>query len=215
MIYRLLFIALLISVLPSCTHEFSLNEVDAERKIVLFCMPSTLGDTTLIQVARSRVIHNQGTNTDSKPFLVFRLNGEEKEIHYTEVSTGLLPAQSYYVVGKLKEDDLISMEVAYPDLPVAKSQTVIPQAFPLDKSEVVLTDGEYGRKIQFRIAFTDSAGAEDYYGMRVIKKTSKAFLQPENSDSDTIKYTSVDLNLDNEPLFSEKTGFDDIFDISK
>lgn len=50
MIYRLLFIALLISVLPSCTHEFSLNEVDAERKIVLFCMPSTLGDTTLIQV---------------------------------------------------------------------------------------------------------------------------------------------------------------------
>ena len=30
MIYRLLFIALLISVLPSCTHEFSLNEVDAE-----------------------------------------------------------------------------------------------------------------------------------------------------------------------------------------
>ena len=51
--------------------------------------------------------------------------------------------------------------------------------------------------------------------MRVIKKTSTAFLQPENSDSDTIKYTSVDLNLDNEPLFSEKTGFDDIFDISK
>ena len=65
MIYRLLFIALLISVLPSCTHEFSLTEVDAESKIVLFCMPSTLGDTTLIQVARSRVIHNQGTNTDS------------------------------------------------------------------------------------------------------------------------------------------------------
>ena len=53
MIYRLLFIALLISVLPSCTHEFSLTEVDAERKIVLFCMPSTLGDTTLIQVART------------------------------------------------------------------------------------------------------------------------------------------------------------------
>lgn len=36
MIYRLVFIALLISVLPSCTHEFSLTEVDAERKIVLF-----------------------------------------------------------------------------------------------------------------------------------------------------------------------------------
>lgn len=103
MIYRLLFIALLISVLPSCTHEFSLTEVDAERKIVLFCMPSTLGDTTLIQVARSRVIHNQGTNTDSKPFLVFRLNGEEKEIYYTEVSTGLLPARSYYVVGNWKK----------------------------------------------------------------------------------------------------------------
>ena len=215
MIYRLVFIALLISVLPSCTHEFSLNEVDAERKIVLFCMPSTLGDTTLIQVARSRVIHNQGTNTDSKPFLVFRLNGEEKEIHYTEVFTGLLPARSYYVVEKLKENDKINMEVSYPNLPVAKSQTVIPQAFPLDKSEVVLTDGEYGKKIQFRIAFTDSAEAEDYYGMRVIKKTSTAFFQPENSDSDTIKYTSVDLNLDNEPLFSEKTGFDDIFDISK
>ena len=101
MTYRLLFIALLISVLPSCTHEFSLNEVDAESKIVLFCMPSTLGDTTLIQVARSRVIHNQGTNTDGKPFLVFRLNGEEKEIHYTEVFTGLLPDRSYYVVEKL------------------------------------------------------------------------------------------------------------------
>ena len=30
MTYRLLFIALLIFVIPSCTHEFSLNEVDAE-----------------------------------------------------------------------------------------------------------------------------------------------------------------------------------------
>lgn len=40
MIYRLLFIALLISVLPSCTHEFSLNEVDAERKIVSFLILS-------------------------------------------------------------------------------------------------------------------------------------------------------------------------------
>ena len=41
MIYRLVFIALLISVLPSCTHEFSLTEVDAERKIVLCTMEYT------------------------------------------------------------------------------------------------------------------------------------------------------------------------------
>ena len=88
-------------------------------------------------------------------------DAREWERHYTEVFTGLLPARSYYVVEKLKENDKINMEVSYPNLPVAKSQTVIPQAFPLDKSEGVLTDGEYGRKIQFRIAVTDSAGAED------------------------------------------------------
>lgn len=211
--YRMWFILLGVFVCQSCTHDFSLKEMGAESKAVLFCMPFTGSDTTLIQVARSRVIHRQEASTGGKPTLVFKLNGEEKAINYTETATELLPAQSYYVLGRLKEDDRIEMEVSYPDLPLAKAQTVIPKAFPLEKLEVVLTDGNYGRGIQFRVSFTDTAGTEDYYGMRVIKKKKTVYAIPEMRD--TIQYMPVDLDLEKEPLLSEKTGFDEVFDISK
>lgn len=207
--YRMWFILLGVFACQSCTHDFSLKEMDAESKAVLFCMPFTGSDTTLIQVARSRPIHRQETSTDGQPTLLFKLNGEEKAIKYTETATGLLPAQSYYVLGRLKEDDRIEMEVSYPDLPLAKAQTVIPKAFPLEKLEVVLTDGNYGWSIQFRVSFTDTAGTEDYYGMRILKKKKTVYASPEMRD--TIQYMPVDLDLEKEPLLSEKTGFDAIF----
>lgn len=55
--YRMWLILLGVFICQSCTHDFSLKEMDAESKVVLFCMPFTGSDTTLIQVARSRVIH--------------------------------------------------------------------------------------------------------------------------------------------------------------
>lgn len=43
----------------------------------------------------------------------------EKDIKYTDKATDLLPANSYYVLGKLKEGDKIDMEASYPDMPMA------------------------------------------------------------------------------------------------
>ena len=113
MTYRLLNCNAFIFVIPSCTHGFSLNEVDA--KIVLFCI--LLGDTTLIRVARSRVIHNRGTEAQTAnkhPCWV------ERRKKFTNGSFYQFPRS--YTVGKLKEDDLISIGRNLSDAPVAKSR---------------------------------------------------------------------------------------------
>ena len=108
-----IYIASLLIILSSCTYEFNIDDVEAKRKPVIFCMPNTLGDTTLIQVSQSMNVNNKGTNTSAKPDVTFKLNGVEKEIKYTEKATDLLPANSYYVLGKLKEGDKIDMEASY------------------------------------------------------------------------------------------------------
>ena len=198
-----LYIASLLIILSSCTYEFSIDDIEAKRKPVVFCMPNTLGDTTLIQVSQSTTVNNKGTNTSAKPDITFKLNGVEKVIKYTDKATDLLPANSYYVLGKLKEGDKIDMEASYPDMPTAKSSTVIPQ--PL-----------YGREIQFRISFTDNAETKDYYGVRIIRKISYHNYYPNyNLGADYDKLWGIEFNLDEEPLLSKKVGFDEIFDISK
>lgn len=211
-----LYIASLLIILSSCTYEFNIDDVEAKRKPVIFCMPNTLGDTTLIQVSQSNNVNNKGTNTTAKPDITFKLNGMEKEIKYTDKATDLLPANSYYVLGKLKEGDKIDMEASYPDMPTAKSSTVIPQPFPLDKWDMILKDGSYGREIQFRISFTDNADTKNYYGIRIISKISYHNYYPDyNSGADYDKLWGIEFNLDEEPLLSKKVGFDEIFDISK
>lgn len=81
--YRMWFILLGVFACQSCTHDFSLKEMDAESKAVLFCMPFTGSDTTLIQVARSRPIHRQETSTDGQPYSVIQTErrGEGDKIH--------------------------------------------------------------------------------------------------------------------------------------
>lgn len=216
MIYRLLYTALLLTALSSCKYEFNIDDVDAKKKPVVFCMPSTLGDTTFIQVSQSMSINNKGTDIASKPNISFKLNGVEKKIKYTDKATDLLPAKSYYVLGKLKEGDKIDLEASYQDMPTAKSSTVIPKPFPLDKWDMILKDGSYGREIQFRITFTDDAETKDYYGVRIIRKISYHDYYPDyNIVSDYDEIFGIWLNLDEEPLLSKKVGFDEIFDILK
>lgn len=210
--YRFIYIASLLIILSSCTYEFNINDVETKRKPVVFCMPNTLGDTTLIQVSQSITVNNKGINITAKPDISFKLNGEEKEIKYTDKATDLLPANSYYVLGKLKEGDKINLEASYPDMPIARSSTVIPQSFPLDKWDMILKDGSYGREIQFRISFTDNEETKDYYGMRIIRKT-KTHYYGEADDEENIE--GINLQLDEEPLLFNKVGFDEIFDITK
>ena len=180
-----LYIASLLIILSSCTYEFNIDDVEAKRKPVIFCMPNTLGDTTLIQVSQSMNVNNKGTNSSAKPDITFKLNGVEKEIKYIDKAT-------------------------------EKSSTVIPQPFPLDKWDMILKDGSYGREIQFRISFTDNADTKDYYGVRIIRKISYHNYYPNyNLGADYDKLWGIEFNLDEEPLLSKKVGFDEIFDISK
>lgn len=86
-----LYIASLLITLSSCTYEFSIDDIEAKRKPVVFCMPNTLGDTTLIQISQSMNVNNKGINSSAKPDITFKLNGVEKEIKYIDKATDLLP----------------------------------------------------------------------------------------------------------------------------
>lgn len=95
---------------------------------------------------------------------------EGKKIKFNEKPTAMLPPNSYYVLGELKEKDRINIEVSHPDLTVAKSETEIPEPFPLIKAEIALKNGDYGKEIHLVISFKDNAATKDYYGIRVLRK---------------------------------------------
>ena len=213
MIYRIVIILLIAAYLQSCDNEFSLEGMDTQQKTVLFCFPTTKGDTTLIQVSQSTSVNNQMINIINKPSINFTVNGREKEIKFNEKPTAMLPPNSYYVLGELKEKDRINIEVSYPDLTVAKSETEIPEPFPLIKAEIALKNGDYGKEIHLVISFKDNAATKDYYGIRVLRKKITEYMS--SNKQNQIEYAPVELKVDKEPLLSDKTGFDDIFGLSK
>ena len=56
----------------SCSYEFELNDINVGEKIVLYCIPCTDKDTTLIQLSRSIPVSKKGKMAFPMPESILR-----------------------------------------------------------------------------------------------------------------------------------------------
>lgn len=198
----------------SCEKEVTIENGEESGKLVVYCIPSNAKDTTFVQLLWSRAL-NGNAKTDrmiDRAEVAFRINGMEKEAGYAGLLPGHGHKNSFYVVEKLKEGDEIEVKVQFPGLPVVTARTSIPSCFPLEHVEGTRLNVCGYQAVRFRITLRDCAEAENYYGIRVLRKRVLSEGVSIGLPDSVVK--PLILNVDHEPLMNDKLGVDDVFDLS-
>lgn len=191
----------------SCDKEVTVRNVEENGRLVVYCVPSNVRDTTFIQLLWSRALKGgvESERAAGRAEVSFRVNGVEKE-------TGYVGKNLFYAVGRLKVGDEIEIMAQVPGVPAVSARTVIPANFPLKKVEGVRLNISGYQAVRFRITLQDYAETENYYGVRILCK--RVFLEGISMPTSDSVVRPLTLNVDNEPLMNDKLGVDDVFDLS-
>lgn len=174
-------VLLLLLAFSSCRDHFDIDSLNTEAKLVVYCFPSANRDTTWISVTNSVPVRKYTDTRDISNLagarIIYKVNGEQREVCKTEnaslgrTATGLDP--TFYVLGRHRGGDLVSVSVACDGYPSATAETTVPEQAPVELQRVV-TVREYDPEwyavrdfIQLQASFTDPAASRDYYAVRV------------------------------------------------
>ena len=137
---------------------------------------------------------------------VKRIANEEEAQLFTRSTKSDVLSQlvgQYYVVGKQKAGDKISIQVSAPDFSSVSASTYIPEKVGVELGDVKLemksSDGYNPITIdRVEAVFHDNPSSEDYYSVKL-----RLLNQEKNRD--------LGLLTDNEPLLNKKSKLDDDF----
>jgi len=186
LIFSLVFLSL---ALASCKDDFDVDKLQDAPRLVVYSFP-TVGDTTLIAVAKSIPVASFKGNPNALPsqtvddaHIIYKVNGVEcpvkrietqQEAQHLTASRNPLALKSivgqYYAVGKQKEGDYVSVEVSAEGLSPVSASTYIPKKVDVELGQIRFdeksTDGDsYVDKLE--ATFQDNASSEDYYFVKV------------------------------------------------
>ena len=221
MLYMAVSLMLLCLTLISCKDDFDIQKLQDHPRLVVYCFP-TDGDTTLVAVARSLPVASVKGYIDAlsrekvDAHIIYKVNGVEQTVKrianeeeaqlFTRSTNSSVLSQlvgQYYVVGKQKAGDKISLQVSAPDFSSVSASTYIPEKVGVELGDVKLemksSDGYNTITIdRIEAVFHDNPSSEDYYSVKLKLQTKEA------SKSQT-------LLTENEPLLNNRTKLDDDF----
>lgn len=221
MLYMAVSLMLLCLTLISCKDDFDIQKLQDYPRLVVYCFP-TDGDTTLVAVARSLPVASVKGYIDAlsrekvDAHIIYKVNGVEQTVKrianeeeaqlFTRSTNSSVLSQlvgQYYVVGKQKAGDKISLQVSAPDFSSVSASTYIPEKVGVELGDVKLemksSDGYNTITIdRIEAVFHDNPSSEDYYSVKLKLQTKEA------SNSQT-------LLTENEPLLNNRTKLDDDF----
>lgn len=191
--------------ISSCTYQFDLDEVDATPKLVAYCYPGSR-DTTVVRLYRSLPINEKGNISSGLKGDEAHLtvNGEAVSLIWTDDSIPSVPPRSYYAVRKYESGDNILLTAKVHGMKPVSATTVIPPTVPIESINLVSKEGET-KELQFQIRFKDKAQTKDFYALKIEQKD----MYWENGEYSEY-HSSLELNLDYEPLLKLSSGLNDI-----
>ena len=203
-----------------CNSHFEIEGLQAEEKLVVYCMPTAGYDTTVIQLSKTVPLNSAGLPPEGIPDadIEFTVNGESQKVCWLESGTGsMVPDKSYYVVKKLSKGDRIDIAASSGRLPTVRSSSVVPDGFRLHKVVLAESSTDAGYDRQIRITFSDDPQTEDYYGVRVMKKAHYTYTYFDWAEDRWIEDTRTGVYLplvdvSGEPLLNNKIGLDATLD---
>ena len=221
MLYMAVSLMLLCLTLISCKDDFDIQKLQDHPRLVVYCFP-TDGDTTLVAVARSLPVASVKGYIDAlsrekvDAHIIYKVNGVEQTVKrianeeeaqlFTRSTNSSVLSQlvgQYYVVGKQKAGDKISLQVSAPDFSSVSASTYIPEKVGVELGDVKLemksSDGYNTITIdRIEAVFHDNPSSEDYYSVKLKLQTKEAS-------------KSQMLLTENEPLLNNRTKLDDDF----
>lgn len=221
MLYMAVSLMLLCLTLISCKDDFDIQKLQDHPRLVVYCFP-TDGDTTLVAVARSLPVASVKGYIDAlsrekvDAHIIYKVNGVEQTVKrianeeeaqlFTRSTNSSVLSQlvgQYYVVGKQKAGDKISLQVSAPDFSSVSASTYIPEKVGVELGDVKLemksSDGYNSITIdRIEAVFHDNPSSEDYYSVKLKLQTKEAS-------------KSQMLLTENEPLLNNRTKLDDDF----
>ena len=221
MLYMAVSLMLLCLTLISCKDDFDIQKLQDHPRLVVYCFP-TDGDTTLVGVAKSLPVASVKGYIDAlsrekvDAHIIYKVNGVEQTVKrianeeeaqlFTRSTNSSVLSQlvgQYYVVGKQKAGDKISLQVSAPDFSSVSASTYIPEKVRVELGDVKLemksSDGYNSITIdRIEAVFHDNPSSEDYYSVKLKLQTKEAS-------------KSQMLLTENEPLLNNRTKLDDDF----
>lgn len=221
MLYMAVSLMLLCLTLISCKDDFDIQKLQDHPRLVVYCFP-TDGDTTLVGVAKSLPVASVKGYIDAlsrekvDAHIIYKVNGVEQTVKrianeeeaqlFTRSTNSSVLSQligQYYVVGKQKAGDKISLQVSAPDFSSVSASTYIPEKVGVElgdvKLEMTSSDGYNSITIdRVEAVFHDNPSSEDYYSVKLKLQTKEAS-------------KSQMLLTENEPLLNNRTKLDDDF----
>ena len=221
MLYMAVSLMLLCLTLISCKDDFDIQKLQDHPRLVVYCFP-TDGDTTLVGVAKSLPVASVKGYIDAlsrekvDAHIIYKVNGVEQTVKrianeeeaqlFTRSTNSSVLSQlvgQYYVVGKQKAGDKISLQVSAPDFSSVSASTYIPEKVGVELGDVKLemksSDGYNTITIdRIEAVFHDNPSSEDYYSVKLKLQTKEAS-------------KSQMLLTENEPLLNNRTKLDDDF----
>lgn len=183
-LYFLLFSLLLVS----CKDDFDIGKLQDASRLVVYCFP-TVGDTTIIMVTKSvpvatakgerDVLTQQPVDAD----IIYKVNGEEypvRKIATEEEAKKISNSEEeyynkqvmgqYYVVGKQKAGDNVSVEVNADGYQPVFAATYIPLSVNVRIEKSSFKDvNVYSGLDHIWASFVDEGDSKDYYSVKVRK----------------------------------------------
>ena len=221
MLYKAVSLMLLCLALVSCKDDFDIQKLQDYPRLVVYCFP-TEGDTTLVGVTKSLPVASVKGYVDAlsrekvDAHIIYKVNGVEQTVKrianeeeaqlFTRSTKSDVLSQlvgQYYVVGKQKAGDKISIQVSAPDFSSVSASTYIPEKVGVELGDVKLemksSDGYNPITIdRVEAVFHDNPSSEDYYSVKLKLQTKEAT-------------QSQMLLTVNEPLLNKRTKLDDDF----
>ena len=221
MLYKAVSLMLLCLALVSCKDDFDIQKLQDYPRLVVYCFP-TEGDTTLVGVTKSLPVASVKGYVDAlsrekvDAHIIYKVNGVEQTVKrianeeeaqlFTRSTKSDVLSQlvgQYYVVGKQKAGDKISIQVSAPDFSSVSASTYIPEKVEVELGDVKLemksSDGYNPITIdRVEAVFHDNPSSEDYYSVKLKLQTKEAT-------------QSQMLLTVNEPLLNKRTKLDDDF----
>lgn len=187
---KLLYFLLVSLVLVSCKDDFDISKLQDTSRLVVYSFP-TASDTTLVIVTKSVPVATAKGDRYSisrqpvDAHIIYKVNGVEQPVkkieteedvrkfdYYhinSEVFAELMMGQ-YYVVGKQKEGDNITLEVSADGFPAVSAATYIPQSVKIGIDELSFEKVSSDQSLDNVLAsFMDDGASKDYYSVMVQK----------------------------------------------
>lgn len=187
---KLLYFLLVSLVLVSCKDDFDISKLQDTSRLVVYSFP-TASDTTLVIVTKSvPVATAKGdrysiTRQSVDAHIIYKVNGVEQSVkkieteedarrfdYYHIIDDGFDQQMigQYYVVGKQKKGDNITLEVSADGFPSVSAATYIPQSVKIGIDELSFEKVSSDQSLDNVLAsFIDDGASKDYYSVMVQK----------------------------------------------